>query len=420
VAVGGAPQPEPDSVPWAGHFTAEPLDENENSADIVEGGGPPRRQLPRSLVVGFYVICGVASLVWLSVTVLSRVGDPVATESANLTLVGNTEPSYEPGHGEFVGTLRNNSNTPLVIDAVFAQRISDQFDPESWVQATVVPPEVGTNILDGASMPIFPALGLGVAGDGGQVVLVVMVDPVCGGPTPPVAAEIVILYHDDSDLLRRIVLPELLNSGPTSLNVMARSACRVHQGPTLAAEPRGLLSPQRNYSHTVENVAFSFQVPTHGWEGGNGPYINKSTVGSQGAEAIIFWTTPFGGGRIEACGQWWGSPVASMADIAANASRVRGTELVSGPSNVAVDGRAAKRVVFTVQKDVACNPGFFHTWSGLSVGAFWTRIFVGDTVRVWLVEVDGKLLYIEGDTHKHAGPEVKREIQQIIDSIRFD
>ena len=247
------------------------------------------------------------------------------------------------------------------------------------------------------------------------------VDPACGLPTPPGASEIVILYHSGSDQHRKITLPGLLNSGLTSLDVMVHSACHAHLDPPLAAEPRGpLLSPHHNYSHTVDNVTFSFQVPAGGWEGGSGPYISKSTVGPQDGEASIFWTTPFGGGGIEACGQWWGSPMASPADIAANASRARGTELVSGPSNVTVDGRAAKHVVFTVQKEVACNPGFFHTWSGTTQGAFWTGIDVGDTVRVWLVEVDGKLLYIEGDTHENAGIEVKREIQQIVESIRFD
>jgi hypothetical protein len=399
----------------------EPVAPDEDATDIIEGGGPPRRQLPRRLVLGFYVVCGIAALGWAGVTVLDQVSDPVPTEPPNLTLVGNPEPSYQPGHGEFVGALRNSSNTPIVIDAVFAQRTSDQSDPvPSWVRATAVPPDVGTDTLDATSMPNFPALGLGVAGDGGQVDLVVMVDPACGAPTPAGEAEIVILYHTGADRLRKITLPGLLNSGPTNLDVMVRSACHPHLDPPLVAGAMGpLLSPHRNYSHSVDHVAFSFQVPTGGWEGSSGPYLSKSTVGPQDAEAIIFWTTPFGGGRIEACGQWWGSPFASMADVAANASRARGTELVSGPSNVAVDGRAAKHVVFTVQRDVACNPGFFHTWSGLSVGAFWTRVFAGDTVRVWLVEVDGKLLYIEADTHEHAGPVVKREIQQIIESIRF-
>jgi hypothetical protein len=34
--------------------------------------------------------------------------------------------------------------------------------------------------------------------------------------------------------------------------------------------------------------------------------------------------------------------------------------------------------------------------------------------------VDGTRLFIEGETHKDAGPELEQEIEQIVDSIRFD
>ena len=63
-------------------FTAHPPEADEISIDIIEGGGPPRRPLPRSLVVGFYVVCGLAALGWVGVTVLDRVDDLVATRTA--------------------------------------------------------------------------------------------------------------------------------------------------------------------------------------------------------------------------------------------------------------------------------------------------------------------------------------------------
>jgi len=53
-------------------------------------------------------------------------------------------------------------------------------------------------------------------------------------------------------------------------------------------------------------------------------------------------------------------------------------------------------------------------------GAFWGSTDVGDTIRVWLVKVGRKVLFIEGDTRKYVRSNLKREIEQIVGSIRFD
>lgn len=176
------------------------------------------------------------------------------------------------------------------------------------------------------------------------------------------------------------------------------------------------------HSNTVDGIPFSFRVPTRDWED-HGNYISKSTAGSsQTAEAIIYWTSfPYrADGEIDTCGQWWGSPVGRVADFAAAAAHQYGTELVSGPSNVALGGRPAKHVVFTVREDVDCSGGFFYSWQNDNGGAFWTSTNVGDTIRVWLVELGRKrLLYMEADTHQNAGSDLEQDIQQIVGSIRF-
>jgi hypothetical protein len=173
-------------------------------------------------------------------------------------------------------------------------------------------------------------------------------------------------------------------------------------------------------SLTVRRVPFSFRVPSAGWYRSGDLYVSKSTVGPQGADAIVFWTTVWRSKCAVACGQWWGSPVGSVADWAREASKQRGTELVAGPVAVTVGGYAAQHVVFTVRKDVACNPGFFHRWKVVEQGPFWSSTEVGDTVRIWLVKVGDTVLYIEGDTHEHAGAKVKREVDEIVASMVFD
>jgi hypothetical protein len=45
---------------------------------------------------------------------------------------------------------------------------------------------------------------------------------------------------------------------------------------------------------------------------------------------------------------------------------------------------------------------------------------VGDTIRVWIVDVGGTRLFIEAETSKQAGSDLEQEIRQIVESIRFD
>ena len=49
----------------------------------------------------------------------------------------------------------------------------------------------------------------------------------------------------------------------------------------------------------------------------------------------------------------------------------------------------------------------------------WTDTDVGDTIRVWIVDVHGTRLFIEAETKQGAGV-VEREITKIVRSIRFE
>jgi hypothetical protein len=191
--------------------------------------------------------------------------------------------------------------------------------------------------------------------------------------------------------------------------------------PTRKAFQAGPVGPvTRTVSRIVEGVRFSFRVPTAGWERFGSISINKSTVGPQGAEAMIFWTSFPDSNNADLCtdvlSRRAGQSVAPVGDAVA---RAPGTRLVTGPSELNIDGRAAMQVVLTVRKDAGCDPGFFYTWRDAEVGAFWPATGPGDTIRVWIIKVDGTLLFIEAETNRQADSQLEREIQQIIESIRF-
>jgi hypothetical protein len=183
-----------------------------------------------------------------------------------------------------------------------------------------------------------------------------------------------------------------------------------------------------NIVNSVNGVPFSFSVPTSGWERFGSISTNKSETGSQGAEAIIYWSTfPDGdyvdpyGNDADPCTKLLSPPVGpSVADLAAAVSTAPGTELVMGPSNVTVGGYPARQVVLVVRKNVGCDPGFFYAWHDVFGGALWTTTPVGATMSVWIVDVDGTRLFIEAATTQQATSDLDQEIEQIVGSIRFD
>ena len=219
-------------------------------------------------------------------------------------------------------------------------------------------------------------------------------------------------------------------------------------------EPRGRIS--RN----VGDTKFSLLVPRQsGWENGpidqigapnpalgGAPFrvrsllISKSLVYGQGAEAVILWTAFPDGGEATPCTKLL-SPSAgrSPAALATAMARAPGTKVVRRPTQVTVGGRPATQVVLRVRKDLGCDQGFFFTWrpsapDGDCWGACWLETGAGDTIRVWIVDVDGELLVIEAATkdaliaavwgtpvgRNQDSKEVAQEIAKIIESIRFD
>jgi hypothetical protein len=193
---------------------------------------------------------------------------------------------------------------------------------------------------------------------------------------------------------------------------------------------------------TVDGVSFSFNIETtgrqfdvSGWE----PYpdeplgsihLSKSIQGPQGAEAVIYWARYPDGAEAHPCGSLADPTLpTSAADVASVLAAAPGTELVTAPEDVTVGGHPAKHLVVRVHSLVGCNPGFFYTWKAKVMGALWTETRVGDIIRVWVVDVNGVLLFIGGETttdtsvgqiSQEKEATLDGEIQRIVDSIRLE
>jgi hypothetical protein len=171
---------------------------------------------------------------------------------------------------------------------------------------------------------------------------------------------------------------------------------------------------------TVDGIDVSFSISSRGWEPYAGFLIAKSIFGPQGAEGIVFWAAFPDGLAADPCGSLSG-PIGMSPDLVADAvAGDPGVEVLTAPVDVTVGGQPAKHVVVQVREDLGCDPGYFYNWKAQTGGALWPETRVGDTVRVWVVDVDGVLLFIGALTSPQATADLEREIEQIVGSIQFE
>jgi hypothetical protein len=195
-------------------------------------------------------------------------------------------------------------------------------------------------------------------------------------------------------------------------------------------------------TRTVGGVRFSLTVPARRW--GNGPVervggtirthsylLSKDVYGSQGAEAVLFWTALPDGGEAAPCTKLFADGLGgSSASLAATMAKAPGTTLVKGPRRVTVGGRPATHIALRVRRDRGCDPGYFFTWPAECWGGCWVTTDVGDSIELWIVDVDGKRLVFAGETKPYRNPgatparrkewaAIKGEIPGMIESIHF-
>jgi hypothetical protein len=208
-----------------------------------------------------------------------------------------------------------------------------------------------------------------------------------------------------------------VSSSPSSSGASSSEPPTSPVPPDALADRGSMQGPQ---SVTLRDIRLSFAVDAMSWESHGRPYISKSVRGPQGAEAVIYWATYPDGLSAEPCHSVLDPSTGESArELAAAVATAEGTELVSGPSDVMVGGRHAKLVIVTVRRDVGCDPGYFYTWNPFLWGALWPESLVDDTIRVWITDVEGTLVFIAGATHADAGSAVVREIEAIVGSMEF-
>jgi hypothetical protein len=172
---------------------------------------------------------------------------------------------------------------------------------------------------------------------------------------------------------------------------------------------------------TIDGVAFSFEVPTSGWfstPGRTGGFIQRGADNATTPVWMLFWSLV--NVYADPCTHTLLSPPVgpTAADLAAALLTIPGTD-ATGPTDVTIGGLAAKHVVLTVREDVGCDAENFYLWAAVGDSARYASQ-LPTTIRVWIVDVDGERIVIESELLQGGTAELDQEIDQIVDSIRFE
>ena len=182
--------------------------------------------------------------------------------------------------------------------------------------------------------------------------------------------------------------------------------------------PSGPVSAGR---HSMERSGKSFSVEIgSGWFSNGDFRIHTAS----GFAAIIFWGYPPTNVNTDPCAKTPLNPPAgdSPTELAAAIASIPGIDLVGGPSDLTIDGHAASHVSIKIPDDIPCEPGEFTLWYAEQDGPAngrWPDA-LGDTIDVWIIDVDGTNVWIDATAGKSTSPAVRDVISQIAESIQFE
>jgi hypothetical protein len=198
--------------------------------------------------------------------------------------------------------------------------------------------------------------------------------------------------------------------------------------PASTFPPSGDLA-KGSQSMTRWGVPFTFDVPVDGWTSDGGFWLSKSAGVTPDGASMLFWNLPAVNVYSDPCAWTTRAPPAgpSAGELANAMASVPGTDLVSGPADVTVGGYAATLVVIKIRDDIGCTPTSFYLWYSQGAGSACGGAGEcgryasgrGSTISVWIIDVRGTRIVIEGETYAGAGPGPGQEIQHIVDSITF-
>lgn len=164
-------------------------------------------------------------------------------------------------------------------------------------------------------------------------------------------------------------------------------------------------------------IPFTFTVP-NGWNS-EGWYLTKSSVGTPRPETYVMFV-PVDNLLADPCASAPAMPAVgpTVDDLAVAAAALPGTD-VAPTLDVTLGGQVGKVVEYVIPEDITCAAGKFTIWRDPAGGTLWEEAPYGETVRMWILDVDGSRFVITAVHHSTSSDADKAELQGIVESVTF-
>lgn len=189
------------------------------------------------------------------------------------------------------------------------------------------------------------------------------------------------------------------------------------------------------YSNSFGTLAYTFDVPTTGWEVNEFGSLTGHADSSNHAELWFFLTSAMYNGPT-VIPVAFDDPCAhdsftaydeSLSGQAEAFAAIPGTALVDGPSEVTVDSHSGLVTAIAIPSDPGCENGDFWLLFNADCGEPTIDCsnypnWLGEVIREWMIDVEGETFNVRAQVRfpDEATPALDAEIQQIVDSIEFE
>jgi hypothetical protein len=149
------------------------------------------------------------------------------------------------------------------------------------------------------------------------------------------------------------------------------------------------------------------------------PYAtNNAATGADGAAMFAtVLTTTF----PDPCSHVPRSPNVRTVAEAATALGELGGVTTTTPVQAQIAGRDATLVELTMPASMPCAPDQFYLWTDdPAVEGGWWALAPSETIRVWVLDVGGKVVTIAARTYPGTTDATKADLQAALDSLAFD
>jgi hypothetical protein len=165
-------------------------------------------------------------------------------------------------------------------------------------------------------------------------------------------------------------------------------------------------------------VHMTFAIANPGW-------VSNGDFGFDNEEehsGFIVWEDDADGVFSDPCTSTKAPPVGpSAADMANAIAGMSSIELVAGPEAFTIGGKPAQMVMVRMPDPLPCKYDQFYLWYDTTFSSHARYASkAGNTVRVWIIEVDGKRIQLDGEWEAEAPPAAAGEHSDIDNTIHFD